>query len=181
MQLIARAKTGERQAQKAIYKKYAPKMLSLCRQYIKDVHFAEDVMIAGFTKVFEKLRAFESKGSFEGWIRKIMVHQSISHLRKKQFVVYDDVVFDHQVGETVHQSSLWDVEHIQLMIDQLPEGYRAVFLLYAVEGYKHHEIADLLQISTGTSKSQLFKARKLLQENLKLSGTASQAKEINGK
>ena len=145
-------------------------MLSVCRHYIKDIHFAEDVMVNGFVKVFKNLEAFEHRGSFEGWIRKIMVRESISHLRKSQFVVYDDTVFEANATQQFQETSILDVEHIQQLIDALPEGYKMVFVLYAVEGYKHHEIAKMLDISEGTSKSQLFKARKMLQENLRLKG-----------
>ncbi len=169
-QLIKKAIAGNRGAQQMIYDQFAPKMLSVCRQYIKDLHFAEDVMVSGFVKVFKKLNTFEQRGSFEGWIRKIMVRESISHLRKKQFVVFDDEVYDsNSIGAEELDPSL-DVEHIQQLIDGLPEGYKMVFVLHAVEGYKHHEIAKLLEISEGTSKSQLFKARKMLQDNLRLKG-----------
>ncbi len=149
-------------------------MLSVCRQYVRDMHFAEDVMVNGFVKVFKNLDAFEYRGSFEGWLRKIMVRESISYLRKKQFVVFDDekmpVEKPHHISDT---DSLLDVEYVQELIDGLPEGYKMVFVLYAIEGYKHQEIAQMLDISVGTSKSQLFKARKLLQENLRLKGILS--------
>lgn len=165
--LIEKAMAHDREAQQYIYKKYAPKMLGLCRQYIRDLHFAEDVMVEGFIKVFNHLGDFAHKGSFEGWIRRIMVNQAISFLRKQQFVVYDDDRLE-QVSDS------WEVpgeshgaEHIQRLIDQLPEGYKMVFVLFAVEGYKHQEIAAMLGITESTSKSQLFKARKLLQEQLK--------------
>ena len=88
--LIKRAISGNQQAQKVIYEQFAPKMLSVCRQYIKDLQYAEDVMVHGFVKVFKGLGSFEHRGSFEGWIRRIMVRESISFLRKRQFVVYDD-------------------------------------------------------------------------------------------
>lgn len=166
--LIKKSATGNREAQRQLYEKYAPKMLGVCRQYIKDVHFAEDVMVNGFLKVFTNLSNFRHEGSFEGWIRKIMVRESISYLRKKQFVVYDDEILD-KTGNQNFVFSLTDmnVEHIQLLIDGLPDGYRTVFVMYAVEGYKHKEIGELLEISESTSKSQLFKARRILQEKLK--------------
>ena len=173
---IKKATTHDPRAQKVLYEKYAPKMLSVCRQYIRDIHFAEDVMINGFVKVFQNLESFQHRGSFEGWVRRIMVRESISYLRKKQFVVFDDEVFDQQEADNSLKSGAWDVDYIQLQIDSLPEGYKMVFLLYAVEGYKHHEIAEMLKISEGTSKSQLFKARKLLQERLRLNGVARSEK-----
>ena len=132
------------------------------------MHYAEDVMVNGFVKVFKGLHSFEHRGSFEGWVRRIMVRESISFLRKRQFVVYDDEVLETNQMQTTSDTSSMDVEHIQTLIDALPEGYKMVFVLYAVEGYKHQEIAEMLNISEGTSKSQLFKARKLLKENLKL-------------
>jgi RNA polymerase sigma-70 factor (ECF subfamily) len=167
-QLIKKSASGNREAQQRLYDKYAPKMLGVCRQYIKDIHFAEDVMVNGFLKVFKSLDSFRHEGSFEGWIRRIMVRESISYLRKRQFVVYDDEVFEksENSGVTTVSTDL-DVEYIQVLIDQLPEGYKAVFVLYAVEGYKHHEIAEMLDISESTSKSQLFKARRTLQSKLK--------------
>lgn len=165
--LIRKAISGKPEAQKYLYEKHAPKMLSVCRQYIKDVDFAEDVMVTGFVKVFKYLHTFKFHGSFEGWIRRIMIRESITYLRKKQFVVFDDDVYERNSQEHFHFSSDIDVERIQMLIDKLPEGYKMVFVLYAVEGYKHAEIAEMLEITEGTSKSQLFKARKLLQEQLK--------------
>ena len=143
-------------------------MLGVCRQYIKDLHFAEDIMVNGFVKVFAHLNTYKFEGSFEGWIRRIMIRESISYLRKQQFVVYDDDVLEGRINQDFSSlTTELDIEHIQLLIDSLPEGYRTVFVLYVIEGYKHHEIGKLLEISESTSKSQLFKARRLLQEKLK--------------
>ncbi len=142
-------------------------MLGVCRQYIKDVTFAEDVMITGFVKVFKYLDTFKFEGSFEGWIRRIMIRESLTYLRKKQFVVFDDDVIEKKTSIYFEDSSDLDVEQIQLLIDSLPEGYKMVFVLFAIEGYKHAEIAEKLSISESTSKSQLFKARKMLQTQIK--------------
>ncbi|MBT8263919.1 MAG: RNA polymerase sigma factor, partial [Muriicola sp.] len=164
--LIKKAVSGNRNAQRILYEKHAPKMLSVCRQYIKDLHFAEDVMIGGFVKVFKNLNQYRNDGSFEGWMRRIMIHEAISYLRKNQFVVFDTEVYEHiSNDEFVFDSSL-NVEYIQSLIDALPEGYRMVFVLYAIEGYKHHEIAALLNISESTSRTQLYKAKKQLQEKI---------------
>ncbi|MEX0290474.1 MAG: RNA polymerase sigma factor [Flavobacteriaceae bacterium] len=164
--LIKKAASGNREAQQALYDSFAPKMLSVCRQYIKDVHYAEDVMIMGFVKVFKNLRSFRFEGSFEGWVRRIMIREAISYLRRKQFVVFDDEVFEKRQDVYVENAAELEVEHIQKMIDELPEGYKLVFVLFAVEGYKHSEIAEMLQVSESTSKSQLFKARRVLQEQI---------------
>ncbi|PID68827.1 MAG: RNA polymerase subunit sigma-70 [Flavobacteriales bacterium] len=166
-QIIKKAAKSNRYAQKQLYEKYAPKMLSVCRQYIKDLQYAEDAMVKGFVKVFKHLKSYRGDGSFEGWIRKIMVRESINHLRKNQFIVYDDAVFENNNNIGVMPSSELDIAHIQTFIDDLPQGYKTVFMLYVVEGYKHSEIAQLLNISESTSKSQLFKARKILKEQLK--------------
>ncbi|MEC3965455.1 RNA polymerase sigma factor [Flagellimonas halotolerans] len=180
-QLIKKSIKGDQQAQKLLYDKFSPKMLGVCRQYIKDLHFAEDVMVNGFVKVFNHLSSFENKGSFEGWIRTIMVRESISYLRKRQFVVYDDDAVEANGEVSSGNDDLLDLEYVQYLIDELPEGYKAVFLLYAIEGYGHKEIAGLLEISEGTSKSQLFKARKMLQENLSLNGMSPKSKSANKK
>ena len=164
--LIRRASSGHREAQKALYDSYAPKMLALCRRYIKDVHFAEDVMIEGFVKVFRNLPGFRFEGSFEGWVRRIMVREAIDYLRKRQFVVFDDARVAES-GGLENYADPYQLEALEHLIDSLPEGYRLVFTLYAVEGYKHAEIAEVLGISENTSKSQLYKARKQLQEKLK--------------
>ena len=166
-QLIKKSVKGDREAQRRLYENHAPKMLGVCRQYIKDVHFAEDVMVEGFVKVFRHLDSFKFAGSFEGWIRRIMIRESISFLRKRQFVVYDHEVFDRNEPQSSVFANEIDVDRIQMFIDELPEGYKLVFVLYAIEGYRHSEIAEMLQITESTSKSQLFKARKVLQARLK--------------
>lgn len=163
--LIQKASSGKREAQKALYERYAPKMLALCQRYVKDAHFAEDVMIEGFVKVFRNLSGFRFEGSFEGWVRRIMVREAIDFLRQRQFVVFDDTRLEQTGGEQPG-SDPYQLEALEHLISSLPEGYRLVFTLYAVEGYKHAEIAEVLGISENTSKSQLFKARKQLQQQL---------------
>ncbi|TMM31314.1 RNA polymerase sigma factor [Polaribacter aestuariivivens] len=162
--LIKKATNNNREAQKQLFEQHSPKMLSVCRQYVKDLHHAEDLLLQGFLKVFTNLHKFKHEGSFEGWIRRIMVNTCISYLRKKNVVDLSDeeYVFNDSATESLENTS---VEDIQKLIDQLPEGYKMVFNLYAIEGYKHQEIASKLGISESTSKSQLFKARKLLQQH----------------
>lgn len=169
--LIQRATKQNREAQHILYELHAPKMLSVCRYYIKDVHQAEEVLLNGFFKVFKYLKTFKNEGSFEGWIRRIMVREAISYLRQKksiEFVIGDDYLeYSKNAGTSNNINSNIEVAEIQQLIDSLPEGYRMVFVMYAIEGYKHQEIAELLKISEGTSKSQLFKARQLLQTKIK--------------
>ncbi len=164
--LIKKALKNSREAQHVLFEMHAPKMLSVCRYYIKDIQFAEDVMLKGFFKVFTNLKSFKNEGSFEGWIRKIMVREAISFLRQQKNIEFSiEDVFINDVFENTISENL-EVEEIQQLIDALPEGYRMVFVMYAIEGYKHHEIATMLKINEGTSKSQLFKARKMLQEKI---------------
>ncbi|MBD0832866.1 RNA polymerase sigma factor [Aestuariibaculum sp. TT11] len=166
--LIQRAIKHNREAQQLLYAQYAPKMLSVCRYYISDLQYAEDVMLRGFFKVFAHLKSFKGEGSFEGWIRKIMVRESINYLRKQKLVEFaiEDVEIKTEISDDTLEVGI-EVEQLQQLIDELPEGYKMVFIMYAIEGYKHQEIATLLKISVSTSKSQLFKARKLLQERIK--------------
>ena len=161
--LINRAIQNDREAQQQLFARHSPKMLGICRQYVKDIHHAEDLLLSGFLKVFTKLSTFKHEGSFEGWIRRIMVNTCISHLRKKNLVdLYDeDFVFSEVATENLESTSVTD---IQKLIDDLPEGYKIVFNLFAIEGFKHSEIASKLGISVSTSKTQLFRARKLLQK-----------------
>ncbi|WP_103072425.1 RNA polymerase sigma factor [Aquimarina sediminis] len=165
-QLIRRAAKQYRDAQHQLYNQYAPKMLSVCRRYIKDVHFAEEVMLGGFLKVFTNLNKFKFEGSFEGWIRRIMINESITFLRKEKQILFIEEVTSYREESWNNINIELEVDQIQELIDSLPEGYRMVFVLYAVEGYKHKEIAKMLEISENTSKSQLFKARRMLQQKL---------------
>ena len=164
--LIKKAMRNNREAQKMLFEIHSPKMLSVCRYYIKDLQHAEEVMLNGFFKVFSNLKSFKNEGSFEGWIRRIMVNESISFLRKQKKIelFVEDVEIQYDYNDETDTEI--DAEDIQRLIDNLPEGYKIVFVMYAIEGYKHHEIAELLNISEGTSKSQLFKARKLLKEQI---------------
>lgn|SRR5690554_2007709 len=146
---------------------FSPKMLGICRRYLKNADLAEEVMLLGFMKIFSNLERFNNEGSFEGWMRRIMVNESISQLRKdkKLNFVSDSEIENSSEHATTIETAL-EADEIQKLIDALPDGYKTVFVLYVVEGYKHNEIAELLQISENTSKSQLFKARKMLQNRL---------------
>ncbi|SEL12004.1 RNA polymerase sigma-70 factor, ECF subfamily [Aquimarina amphilecti] len=165
-QLIKKAANKHRDAQHQLYEKHSPKMLGVCRRYVRDIHHAEEVMLSGFLKVFTNLKQFNFEGSFEGWVRRIMVNESISFLRRQKEVVFtEDIAYYNEESWNNINIEL-GVEQIQGLIDSLPEGYKMVFVLYAVEGYKHSEIAKMLGVSESTSKSQLFKARKMLQQKL---------------
>ncbi len=164
-EIIAMALAQNRQAQQKIYTQYAPKMLSVCRQYIKDIHHAEDIMITAFMKVFSHLKNFENKGSFEGWIRRIMVNECISFIRVQKKVSFlEDEYYKEDTFNNIESG--FNVDDIQSLIDSLPDGYKMIFNLYAIEGFKHKEIAEMLGINEGTSKSQLSHARRILQEQI---------------
>ena len=162
--LIEKASKGDRRSQHQLFEMFSPKMLGVCRQYLKNNDLAEEVMLSGFFKMFTHLKDFKNEGSFEGWIRRIMVNESISQLRKaKKLQFISETEIENTSEHAAYIETDLEVNEIQKMIDSLPDGYKTVFVLYAVEGYKHSEIAELLQISENTSKSQLFKARKMLQ------------------
>lgn len=164
-EVISLAIENNRYAQKKIYSTFSPKMLSVCRKYIKDIHHAEDLMITAFMKVFINLKHFENKGSFEGWIRRIMINECISFLRTQKKISFLEDTFYPEDNIVITEND-FNVEEIQLLIDNLPNGCKMIFNLYAIDGYKHSEIAELMGISEGTSKSQLSHARRILQEQL---------------
>ena len=165
-ELITHCLEQNRQAQKSLYDRYANKMLSVCRRYIKDMQYAEDVMITAFVKAFKSLDKFEKKGSFEGWLRRIMVNESLSYLRsQKDHYIYE--VNENDKYEEAEAEINLDMEQWQNVIDELPNGCKMVFNLFVFEEFKHHEIAEKLNININTSKSQLAHAKKLLQFKIK--------------
>nr|WP_317126808.1 RNA polymerase sigma factor [Nonlabens ponticola] len=167
--LIERAAKGDRKSQRRLYDKHAGKMLSVCRQYISPIESAEEIMLNGFLKVFTKLDTFNHEGSFEGWVRRIMIRECLNCLRKKQTYKWSSEIDDDQFEDVVEDDSE-DVplDQIQQCIDTLPDGYKSVFVMFALDGLKHREIAIMLSISENTSKSQYRKARLMLQEQLTL-------------
>ena len=165
-ELIKRAIASDREAQHVLFQKHAPKMLSICRYYIKDIQQAEEAMLNGFFKVFKYLSGFKNEGSFEGWMRRIMVRESISFIRQQKNIEFYAKDINYSADHSNNINSEIEIAELQQLIDELPDGYKVVFVMYAIEGYKHHEIAEILNISEGTSKSQLFKARQMLQQKI---------------
>ncbi len=163
-QLVRACQQADPKAQKRVYEKYAPKMLAICKRYLADEMEAEDAMIEGFMKVFGKINSFKLEGSFEGWIKRIMVNEALMVLRSKKKEGFSIAIDQIQTGEEpqFYEANL-AVEDLMNIITSLPTGFRTVFNLYAIEGYNHAEIANLLNISEGTSKSQLSRARVILQ------------------
>lgn len=154
----------DRKCQKEIFRRYAGKMLTICRRYARHHMEAEDLLQDAFIKVFDNIEKFKYKGSFEGWIRRIVVNTAIRNYQKSSFqkeqIGMEDYV--HQTIEPEVFSYLHEEELLGLVAN-LPTGYRVVFNLFAIEGYNHKEISHMLGIGESTSRSQLMKARKMLQ------------------
>ncbi|MDH5603837.1 MAG: RNA polymerase sigma factor [Cyclobacteriaceae bacterium] len=165
--LIEQCIKGHAKAQKVIFERYSPRMFGVCLRYIKDEQIAEDILITGFMKVYDKLHQFKFEGSFEGWIRRIMVNESLSYIRQnKQMYIGSDIEKAGDVADVGAFGTHLEQEDLLNMIALLPEGYRMVFNLYAIEGFSHKEIASLLDIQESTSKSQLSRARAMLRHQL---------------
>lgn len=170
----------EPKSQRALYEKFAGKMYAICLRYIKDEASAEDVLVKGFTKIFEKIEQYKGDGSFEGWMRRIMVNESLQCIRKnKNMHLTADIETAHQVIDFEAIESQIAVDDLLKIIGELPDGYRTTFNLYVIEGYSHQEIADMLKISVNTSKSQLSRARALLRKALTDFSKVSQENTIS--
>lgn len=167
---------GKRKAFNMLYKRYAPIMLGVCMRYCKSTAEAEDVLQEGFIKVFKNMRNFRKEGSFEGWIKRIMINSALDNYKsslKHYFHSNIEDMDEHHVLASGEESG-WDPpqqmvsnEKLMSLIQQLPDGYRMVFNLYAFEGMGHKEIAALMDISENTSKTQLFKARRSLKRSIR--------------
>lgn len=160
-------------AQRRLYDLFAPKMYFVCLRYARHFQEAQDMLQDGFIKVFDHLGSFKHQGSFEGWIRRIIVNTSLNHCRKTSFKQEYIGLEDFQ-GKAVKADAISKMSELELLdlIQTLPDGYRLVFNLYVIEGYSHKEIGKMLDISESTSRSQLAKSRKWMQaaiEKLKLS------------
>lgn len=166
-ELIKACLKGKRTGQKELYDKYAPKMFGICLRYAKNYHLAEDLLQEGFIKVFRNLDGFRGTGSFEGWVRRIFVNTAIEHYRKNNLLYSVSEPTEAEAGPV--QNDAMDnlsVADLLKLVNELSDGYRMVFNLYAIEGYTHKEIGEMLGISEGTSKSQLARARNILKQKV---------------
>ena len=155
-------------AQEALYRQHSPKMLGVCYRYGKNREDAEDMLQEGFIKVFGQLHQFRSEGSLEGWIRRIIVHTCINNLKKnKKFRESVDLIHANSI-QLKEESipSILQAKQVVEYIRQLPIGYRTVLNLYAIEGFSHKEIGDMLDIAESTSRSQYTRAKAMLEEVL---------------
>ncbi len=164
---IRKCVSGDRKAQTALYNLFSSRMYGVCLNYSKDAAEAEDNLHDGFIRVFTKISQYEFKGSFEGWMRRIMVNTSLEKFRKNNQLY---PVGDMMAYESLHFSedtlSSISAEELMKIVQELPPRYRMVFNLYAIEGYSHQEIAKLMEINEGTSKSNLSRARVILQKKV---------------
>src|SRR5574338_1299896 len=155
-------------AQRELYNKYSPKMLSVCDRYAHIREDAEDMLQEGFIKVFLQIKSFENRGAFEGWIRRIIVHTCINILKKnKKFNESVDII--HATSVQVREESVPSIIQAKQVVEcirLLPIGYRTVLNLYAIEGYSHREISNMLDIEESTSRSQYTRAKAMLEEIL---------------
>ena len=158
----------EAAAQRELYNRYSPKMLAVCYRFAHNREDAEDMLQEGFIKVFSQVHTFESRGAFEGWIRRIIVHTCINILKKnKKFNESVDII--HATGVQVREESVPSIIQAKQVVEcirLLPIGYRTVLNLYALEGYNHREIAGMLDIEESTSRSQYTRAKAMLEEIL---------------
>ena len=161
--LLEACRKGERKAQKELYQRMSPVLMGICKRYLKRKEDAEEALGNAFLKIYSSLFKYNGSGSFEGWMKKVTVRTCLDFLRAKSSPF--DLDWEHEISE--EPVGLDDAEYLLFLVGQLPVGYRTVFNLYAIEGYKHQEISELLNISEGTSKSQLSKARRILQEQIK--------------
>ena len=168
-QLIAGCKDGKPRAQKEIFEQYAPAMLSVCVRYVNDRETARDILQEGFIKLYTKIDTFSGIGSFAGWIRRIFVTTALEYLRQQDVLKQSVSIEEYSNSIPDNDTTVLDkisADDLMGYIAGLPDGYRIVFNLYAIEGYSHNEIAGMLGISESTSRSQFMRARKILQKNV---------------
>ena len=155
-------------AQRELYNRYSPKMLAVCYRFAHNREDAEDMLQEGFIKIFSQIHTFQNKGAFEGWVRRIVVHTCINHLKKnKRFNESVDIIYAS--GIQIREESIPSIVQAKQVVECiriLPIGYRTVLNLYAIEGYSHKEIGEMLEIEESTSRSQYTRARQMLEDIL---------------
>ena len=165
--VIQRCLNEDRSAQNHLFRIYAPGFMSICQRYMKSIDLAEDVLTQAFFKIFTKISTYKGDGSFEGWMRRILVNECLMELRKRKNFSITIPLDELSTDPSVEFEDPLTYEEILSLLHELPDGYRTVFNLYVIEGYKHREIAEKLGISINTSKSQLILARRKVQKLIK--------------
>jgi RNA polymerase sigma factor (sigma-70 family) len=170
--ILKGCREGKRIAQKQLYDKYVSLMLAICLRYSKSRDEAEDLLQEGFLKIFQNINTYRKQGSLEGWIKRIMINHALNQYKKNRKIPFAedvDSINENEilsVHEEIEKNEPVPAETLLAMIQSLPEGYRMVFNLYVFEGYSHREIAEAINFSENTSKTQLMKARRQLQEKI---------------
>jgi len=164
--LVAACLSGQTKAQQQFYQRFAPVLFPICKRYASDEDFAKDMFQESMIKVFHNLGEFRFAGSLEGWVKRICVNQCLDALKRAKSRFADSLELAYDIEAPENLASNYNAIELLQLLQKLPVGYRTVFNLYAIEGYSHAEIAELLEITENTSKSQLFKARKWLQNAL---------------
>ncbi|MGB3584936.1 MAG: RNA polymerase sigma factor [Tunicatimonas sp.] len=163
--LVARCIKGERLAQHELYEQYARQMMVVCMRYCKSREDAEDVLQEAFVKIFNSLEKFRGESSIKYWIKRIVINTALNHHRKKVYLYpHLDIEEVHHLGDEDVEIANYNYRDLLAILQSLPQGCQVIFNLYAVEGYKHKEIATMLSISEGTSKSQYARARSLIRD-----------------
>lgn len=170
-QLLIQCKRKDPKAQEALYKSYAKRMFVHCYRYLKSKEDAEDILAEGFAKAFHHMPKLEYLGeaAFEAWLKRIIINEALGTLRKKKQMQFSDYGEIDEITTDPTPLSQLAAQDIYLMITHLPTGLRTIFNLYAIEGYSHSEIAEMLNITESTSRTQLMKARRALQAQLNAS------------
>ena len=168
-ELIEGCRKGDRAAQRSLYNALAPRMFAVCIRYMGSRDEAQDILQDGFVTLFTKMGDYDERGSFEGWARKIFVNTALMSLRKKDALKMSDDLDSAWNVSSDMPSQVQDLGYKELMqlVAALPAGYRTVFNMYVIEGFSHDEIAKALNISAATSRSQLLRARAMLQDKIK--------------
>jgi RNA polymerase sigma-70 factor (ECF subfamily) len=182
-QIIEGCAKHNRRAQQILYDKYSRLLLGVCLRYAKDKAEAEDILQESFLKIFFNIKDFSGTGSFIGWLRKIAVNTAITHYHKNlkyRYHVDIDEYISVEAGTESFEEDFFNSEELFKVLNELPAGYRMVFNLYAVEGYKHKEIAEMLGIDTNTSKSQYSRAKGVLRDKLEKLGKLKSSYPENG-
>ncbi|WNM19713.1 RNA polymerase sigma factor [Flavobacterium capsici] len=165
-ELINGCKKDDIKAQEQLYRQYAPKLFSVCLKYSRNYTEAQDNLQDGFLLVFEKIEQFAFKGSFDGWIKRVMINYILQQYRKETFLNLVHENIPEEVEIEIETDTEIGTEYLMKIIQELPDRYRLVFNLYVVDGYSHQEIADMLSINIGTSKSNLSRAKMILKEKI---------------
>lgn len=171
-QIIAGCRDQKREAQEMLYGKYARTMYGICLRYCSDEDAAKDLLQDGFIKVFANINSFQEKGSFEGWMKRIFINLALENIRRQKNIIQSSENIQELpeiVDSSTEEDEMYKISETTLlkMIQELPKGYATVFNLYAIEGYAHREVAEMLEITESTSRSQYVRARQILQDKVR--------------